>query len=547
MKNKKIITMALILLLIITIANVVNADVPKVIGANKTEAVEKMDTASVTPAELPGSIIPINKLKQYQMLEGEEDKLFIASPKCDLESIVKEFKNGTGEIDSSSKYYAQLEKIANGKNFLYLPLKISMPKSINKVRLLTDNSDLLLGKDGFNYIKQNADDSYTFYLEFALKSGDYWEIGAGIQELEKELIFECYTKSTDTTPVKTSKVVITPKDINYVADSEETKNYAITKEGKFIEIDTVEANDNNTYPAQLQIPERLKNKFSYDAKTDTVTMDNVGTAGKNTFIIISSKNFYIKGNNNIDGEVFLTPLEMNVKMDPKAVLDCFLTHTLGVEVNINYEEMTNTTYVDRTVTEKGYGIIVMTKLQSTKLFSDVKQSDWYYNAVKYMKDNRYMSGTTETTYSPSSKLTRGMLVTILHNMEGKPKVTGTSKFSDVQNKNMYYYSAVLWASNNKIVNGYTNGKFGANDNITREQLAVMLSNYCKYKGKYKATNANYSKFSDSGKISGYAKIGMNWAVGHKIVNGSNGKLNPQGTANRAEAAAMIYNYCNRIK
>ncbi len=132
-------------------------------------------------------------------------------------------------------------------------------------------------------------------------------------------------------------------------------------------------------------------------------------------------------------------------------------------------------------------------------------------------------------------------------MEGKPKVTGTSKFSDVQNKNMYYYSAVLWASSNKIVNGYSNGKFGANDNITREQLAVMLSNYCKYKGKYKATNANYSKFSDSGKISGFAKTGMNWAVGHKIVNGSNGKLNPQGTATRAEAAAMIYNYCIKIK
>ena len=186
-------------------------------------------------------------------------------------------------------------------------------------------------------------------------------------------------------------------------------------------------------------------------------------------------------------------------------------------------------------------------MQSTKLFSDVKQSDWYYNAVKYMKDNRYMSGTTEATYSPSSKLTRGMLVTILHNMEGKPKATGTSKFSDVQNKNMYYYSAVLWASNNKIVNGYSNGKFGADDNITREQLAVMLSNYCKYKGKYKATNANYSKFSDSGKISGFAKTGMNWAVANNIVNGSNGKLNPQGTANRAEAAAMIYNYCNRIK
>ena len=180
-------------------------------------------------------------------------------------------------------------------------------------------------------------------------------------------------------------------------------------------------------------------------------------------------------------------------------------------------------------------------------FDDVNENDWFYNAVKYTYCNKIMSGFNGNTFSPSSKLTRGMLVTILHNMEGKPKVTGTSKFADVQNKNMYYYNAVLWASSNKIVNGYSNGKFGADDNITREQLAVMLSNYCKYKGKYKATNTNYSKFSDSGKISGFAKTGMNWAVGNKIVNGSNGKLNPQGTANRAEAAAMIYNYCNRIK
>lgn len=326
MKKQKIIAMILVFLTVVTVAGIVNANVPTVIGAKKTEAVELMNTTSSQPEDFLGNIIPTNKLKQYQMLEGEEDKLFVASPKCDLESIIKEFKNGTGEIDSSSKYYAQLEKIANGTNYLYLPFKISMPKNIKKIRLLTDNIDLLLGKDGFNYIKQNSDGSYDLYLEIALKNGEYWEIGAGVQELEKELVFECYTNTTDTTPVRTSKVVITPKDINYVADTEETRNYAITKEGKLIEIETVEANDTNTYPAQLQIPERLKNNFSYDAKTDTVTMNNVGQAGKNTFIIISSKNFYIKGNNVIDGEVFLTPLEMNVRMDPKAVLDCFLTH-----------------------------------------------------------------------------------------------------------------------------------------------------------------------------------------------------------------------------
>ena len=180
-------------------------------------------------------------------------------------------------------------------------------------------------------------------------------------------------------------------------------------------------------------------------------------------------------------------------------------------------------------------------------FKDTDLTDWYYNSVKYMKGNGYMSGTTETTFSPNSKLTRGMLVTILHNMERKPKATGTSKFLDVQNKNMYYYNAVLWASNNKIVNGYSNGKFGADDYITREQLATILCNYCKYKGKYKANSADYSKFADKNKISSFAKNGMNWAVGNKIVNGSNGKLNPQGTASRAEAAAMIYNYCIKIK
>ena len=551
MKKQKIIAMILVFLTVVTVVGIVNADVPIVIGAKKTEAVELMNTTSSRPEDLLGNIIPTNKLKQYQMLEGEEDNLFIASPECDLESIVKELKKeNAGEIDSSSKYYAQLEKIANGTGYLYLPLRLSKPNDVSKMELIYHvykGYDLLSGKDGFNYIKQNSDGSYDVFFEIAFKHDDKWVIGGGIQCLEVGLTLQCYTNTTDTTPVRTSKVVITPKDINYVADTEETRNYAITKEGKLIEIETVEANDTNTYPAQLQIPERLKNNFSYDAKTDTVTMNNVGQAGKNTFIIISSKNFYIKGNNVIDGEVFLTPLEMNVRMDPKAVLDCFLTHTLGVEVNINYEDMTNTTYIDRTVTEKGYGITVMTKLQSTKLFSDVRKSDWYYNAVKYVYEHKIMSGTNSTTFASNQNLTRGMIVTMLYNMENHPSIKGTSKFSDVQNKNVYFYNAVVWASNNNVVSGYANGKFGPDDNITREQLATILYNYCRYKGKYSTVYANYSKFSDSNKISSFAKWGMNWAVGNKIVNGSNGKLNPQGTATRAEAAAMISNYCNAIK
>ena len=180
-------------------------------------------------------------------------------------------------------------------------------------------------------------------------------------------------------------------------------------------------------------------------------------------------------------------------------------------------------------------------------FTDTNEGDWYYNAVQCVYGYKIMSGINSTTFAPDQKLTRGMIVTMLYNMENHPSVTGTSKFADVQNKNVYFYNAVVWASNNNVVSGYANGKFGPDDNITREQLATILYNYCRYKGKYKTVYADYSKFTDSNKISSFAKWGMNWAVGNKIVNGSNGKLNPQGTATRAEAAAMISNYCNTIK
>ena len=183
----------------------------------------------------------------------------------------------------------------------------------------------------------------------------------------------------------------------------------------------------------------------------------------------------------------------------------------------------------------------------TMPFKDVDTTYWGYDSIKYMYDRKYISGTNSTTFSPESKITRGMVVTILHNMEGQPYVSGKCKFSDVQNPNEWYYSAIKWASANNIVSGYSNGKFGPNDPVTREQLAVILNQYCKYKGKYKSVKADYSKFADSKKISSFAKWGMNWAVGSGIINGSKGNINPQGNATRAEAATMIYNYCTKIK
>ena len=189
------------------------------------------------------------------------------------------------------------------------------------------------------------------------------------------------------------------------------------------------------------------------------------------------------------------------------------------------------------------------KIQVSALpFKDVKSGDWFYTAVEYCYNKRIIMGATETEFRPTKNITRGMIVTILWRMEGEPKVTGVGDFPDVTN-GQYYYNAVRWAAKNKIVNGYNSGKFGPNDNITREQLATILCNYAKYKGKNVNKTAETSNFKDWYKVTGYARPAMSWAVATGVITGKyNGtKVDPQGTASRAEAAGMIYNYCTKIK
>jgi len=198
-------------------------------------------------------------------------------------------------------------------------------------------------------------------------------------------------------------------------------------------------------------------------------------------------------------------------------------------------------------TTDGTNLVASCKVTVTLPFTDVKIGDWYYGAVEYVYRNNIVSGTSATTFSPNEKVTRGMLVTMLHKMEGIPYVAGASKFSDVKDTNAYYYVAIKWATQNNIVSGYENGTFGPNDLVTREQLAVILNKYCRYKNKYQAQRNILSQFKDANKISNFAYWEMQWATGAGVITGSNGNLNPQGTATRAEVVSMLYKYCLNIK
>ena len=142
-------------------------------------------------------------------------------------------------------------------------------------------------------------------------------------------------------------------------------------------------------------------------------------------------------------------------------------------------------------------------------------------------------------------VTAAMVVTILYRMEGNPSVTGNSKFKDVK-LNVWYSNAIKWATDKGIVHGYNSEKFGPNDNITRQDLMVILRNYAKYKKKDTNVTMDLSKYTDKNKIAPYAESAVEWAVKKGILLGSNGKLNPQGTATRAEMAAFIHRYCTKI-
>ena len=180
-------------------------------------------------------------------------------------------------------------------------------------------------------------------------------------------------------------------------------------------------------------------------------------------------------------------------------------------------------------------------------FDDINMSDWYYSSVKYTYQNGMISGATDTEFRPSAKITRGMIVTILWRMEGSPKVTGVEDFTDV--KGQYYYNAVRWAAKKGIVNGYGDGRFGPNANITREQLATILCNYARYKGKNTKVTVDTSKYKDWYKVSSFAKPAAQWAIKTGVITGKeNGtKVAPLGTATRGEAAVMLYNYCTKVK
>ncbi len=183
-------------------------------------------------------------------------------------------------------------------------------------------------------------------------------------------------------------------------------------------------------------------------------------------------------------------------------------------------------------------------------FTDVQSGSWYEPYVRYVYEKGIMTGLNETHFGPEQTICRAQFAVMLYRMAGNPKTEFKNTFKDVAD-GQFYTDAVMWASGEDtgIITGYTDGPkkgcFGPGDAITREQIAVMLYRYVQDSEDQVKASPDLSQFEDSEQISAFAEDAVTWAVAEKLIQGDNGRINPQGNTNRAECAAMIQRFLER--
>jgi len=240
------------------------------------------------------------------------------------------------------------------------------------------------------------------------------------------------------------------------------------------------------------------------------------------------------------------PYELKAGEDPAGIVVWYLDAQGNIQkMETSYDPATKSV----TFTTTHFSLYVVgynAALAWNNPFTDVSKDAWYYDAVHFVNQQGMMKGDSATAFLPEAAVTRGMLVTILYRLEGSPAMSGTS-FTDVI-AGEWYSDAVSWAAVNGIAAGYGEDKFGPEDEITREQMAVMLMNYAKFKGyDISADESSLSAFSDSTSVSSWAISAMKWAGTKKIITGdSGGILDPAGSATRAQAATILMRFCNLL-
>ena len=179
-------------------------------------------------------------------------------------------------------------------------------------------------------------------------------------------------------------------------------------------------------------------------------------------------------------------------------------------------------------------------------FKDVKDGDWFKEAVEYVTAEGLMVGVGGNKFDPNGQTTRAMVVTVLYRMEGEPETTGTG-FSDT-GKHRWYSKAVIWAKENSIVNGYGDDTFRPDVTMTREEMVAVFYRYAAHKDYDTSANASLSQFTDHKSIQSYAKSAVGWAVAVGLVQGfPDDTFCPRGDSTRAQLATILMRFHENVQ
>ena len=192
-----------------------------------------------------------------------------------------------------------------------------------------------------------------------------------------------------------------------------------------------------------------------------------------------------------------------------------------------------------------------TEVDVTQMFTDVEKN-WAYPGIQYCVTHGIMGGMGDGTFAPTGTTTRAQIVQILYNLEGTPAVSGTTPFTDLTAN--WYKPAILWVYQNNVVAGTSPTTFAPDQPVTREQIAVILTQYMFHVLKMNRTwtPADLSTFPDGAQVSGWAKEAMQDAVALGLINGTKAPddkvyLDPQGSAARQQVATILMNFCQNVK
>ena len=195
--------------------------------------------------------------------------------------------------------------------------------------------------------------------------------------------------------------------------------------------------------------------------------------------------------------------------------------------------------------------IPVVSVDVTQMFTDVTKN-WAYPGIQYCVTHGIMGGMGDGTFAPTGTTTRAQIVQILYNLEGTPAVSGTTPFTDLTAN--WYKPAILWAYQNNVVAGTSPTTFDPDQPVTREQIAVILTQYMFHVLKMERTwtPADLSKFPDGAQVSSWAKEAMQDAVALGLINGTKAPdgvvyLDPQGSAARQQVATILMNFCQNVK